>query len=154
MVLLKWCDRIYKRYLLIRNLNHCMNCGLCRNPKHKLPYLNESETPDYLSNGRSTLTQIIQDAWLQNRFVCTGFTNMHCEFWESTLNWNSYCPLFLDAWTLNWRANNFCPQSHTTPNPKPQSFRSGSSGKECLQCKGHRRLRFDPWVGKIPWIRK
>ena len=144
MVLLKWCDHIYKWYLLIRNLkctfsfivlleNHCMNCGLCRSPKHKLPSLNESETPDHLSNGRCTLTQIIQDARLQNQFVCTGFKNMCCEFWESTLNWNSYCPLFLDTWTLNWRAwevNNFCPQSHTTPNPKPQSFPSGSSGKE------------------------
>ena len=113
--------------------NHCMNCGLCRSLKHKLPYLNESETPDYLSNGGSTLTQIIQDAWLQNRFVCTGFKNMHCEFWESTLNWSSYCPLFLDTWMLNWskwEVNNFCPQPHTTPNPKPQSFPSGSSGKE------------------------
>ena len=27
--------------------------------KHKLPSLNESETPDYLSNGRSTMTQIL-----------------------------------------------------------------------------------------------
>ena len=100
--------------------NHCMNCGLCRSLKHKLPYLNESETPDYLANGGSTLTQIAQDAWLQNRFVCTGFKNMHCEFWESTLNWSSCCPLFLDTWMLNWSTweVSFCPQSHTTPNPK------------------------------------
>ena len=24
----------------------------------------------------------------------------------------------------------------------------------CLQCTRHRRLGFDPWVGKIPWRRK
>ena len=24
----------------------------------------------------------------------------------------------------------------------------------CLQCRRHERLRFDPWVGKIPWRRK
>ena len=27
-------------------------------------------------------------------------------------------------------------------------------GKECLQCRRHRRREFDPWVGKIPWGRK
>ena len=24
----------------------------------------------------------------------------------------------------------------------------------CLQCRRHRRLKFDPWLGKIPWGRK
>ena len=29
------------------------------------------------------------------------------------------------------------------------------SGKDfTCQCKGHRRCKFDPWVGKIPWRRK
>jgi len=29
------------------------------------------------------------------------------------------------------------------------------SGKEsACQCRGHRRRRFDPWIGKIPWRRK
>ena len=29
------------------------------------------------------------------------------------------------------------------------------SGKEsACQCRRHRRSRFDPWVGKIPWRRK
>ena len=23
--------------------------------------------------------------------------------------------------------------------------------RNCLQCSSHRRHRFDPWVGKIPW---
>ena len=33
-----------------------------------------------------------------------------------------------------------------------RGFPGGSEGKKiCLQC---RRLGFDPWVGKIPWIRK
>ena len=30
-------------------------------------------------------------------------------------------------------------------------LQSGASGKECeCQCKSHKRLGFDPWVGKIP----
>ena len=33
-------------------------------------------------------------------------------------------------------------------------FTGGASGKEpAFQCRRHRRLRFDPWVGKIPWRR-
>ena len=31
---------------------------------------------------------------------------------------------------------------------------SGTSGKEhAYQCRRHKRLGFDPWVGKIPWRR-
>ena len=31
----------------------------------------------------------------------------------------------------------------------------GASGKEpACQCRRHRKLEFDPWVGKIPWRRK
>ena len=30
----------------------------------------------------------------------------------------------------------------------------GASGKETTyQCRRHKRLRFDPWVRKIPWMR-
>ena len=32
-------------------------------------------------------------------------------------------------------------------------FPSVSVGRVCLQSRSHRRLRFDPWVGKIPWRR-
>ena len=33
-------------------------------------------------------------------------------------------------------------------------FPGGASGKEATcQCRKHRRLAFDPWVGKIPWRR-
>ena len=33
------------------------------------------------------------------------------------------------------------------------SFPGGPSGKESsCQCRRHKRLGFDPWVGKIPWI--
>ena len=36
----------------------------------------------------------------------------------------------------------------------PQGFPSGASGKEpTCQCRRHKRLRFHPWVGKIPWRR-
>ena len=31
----------------------------------------------------------------------------------------------------------------------------GASGKEpACQCRRHKRPRFDPWVGKIPWRRE
>ena len=34
----------------------------------------------------------------------------------------------------------------------PKSFPGGASGKEsACQCRRHKRCRFDPWVGKIPW---
>ena len=35
------------------------------------------------------------------------------------------------------------------------SLPGGSSGKEpACQCRRHKRCRFEPWVGKIPWRRK
>ena len=35
-----------------------------------------------------------------------------------------------------------------------QGFPGGTSGKEpACQCKRHKRCRFNPWVGKIPWRR-
>jgi len=35
-----------------------------------------------------------------------------------------------------------------------QSFPGATSGKEPIcQCRRHKRLGFDPWVGKIPWRR-
>ena len=34
-------------------------------------------------------------------------------------------------------------------------FPGGTSSKESTcQCRRHKRCRFDPWVGKIPWSRK
>ena len=33
-------------------------------------------------------------------------------------------------------------------------FPGGTSGREpACQCRRHKRHRFDPWVGKIPWRR-
>ena len=33
-------------------------------------------------------------------------------------------------------------------------FPGGTSGKEpACQFRRHKRYRFDPWVGKIPWLR-
>ena len=32
------------------------------------------------------------------------------------------------------------------------SVQVGATGKEpACHCKGHKRCRFNPWVGKIPW---
>ena len=45
-----------------------------------------------------------------------------------------------------------------TRSPSPRAWRPdfpGAARKEsACQCKKHRRGRFDPWVGKIPWRRK
>ena len=30
--------------------------------------------------------------------------------------------------------------------------KAGGKGPAC-QCRRHKRCRFDPWVGKIPWLR-
>ena len=39
--------------------------------------------------------------------------------------------------------------------PSSVGFPGGASGKEpSCNCRRHKRLRFDPWVGKIPWRRK
>ena len=36
-----------------------------------------------------------------------------------------------------------------------RGFPAGTGGKEtACECRGHRRCRFSPWVGKIPWKRK
>ena len=38
--------------------------------------------------------------------------------------------------------------------PVTKDFPGGTSGKEpTCQCKKHKRPKFDPWVGKIPWRR-
>ena len=37
---------------------------------------------------------------------------------------------------------------------RAQGFPDGASGKELTcQCRKHKRRRFSPWVGKIPWRR-
>ena len=37
----------------------------------------------------------------------------------------------------------------------PLKCKGGASGKElACQCRRHKRFRFDPWVGKIPWRRE
>ena len=41
-----------------------------------------------------------------------------------------------------------------TPNRAFGGFPGGTSAKEsACQCRRHKRLRFDPWVRKIPWRR-
>ena len=39
-------------------------------------------------------------------------------------------------------------------NLQGMGFAGGSSKESSCQCRRHRRCRFDPWVGKIPWRRK
>ena len=36
----------------------------------------------------------------------------------------------------------------------PEGFPGGTIGKELVcQCRRHKRCKFNPWVGKIPWRR-
>ena len=38
---------------------------------------------------------------------------------------------------------------------RPLGFPGGTTGKEsAFQCRRHKRHRFNPWAGKIPWRRK
>ena len=42
--------------------------------------------------------------------------------------------------------------SRTSRDQKSTPGPGGASGEEpSCQCRRHRRCRFDPWVGKIPW---
>ena len=39
--------------------------------------------------------------------------------------------------------------------PLRRGFPGGTSGKEpTCQCRRHKRYKFNPWVGKMPWRRK
>ena len=76
------------------------------------------------------------------------------------------CGLFLFSltahqfWKLPW--GNFgelsgmvqCYGLNCVPLPQSWGFPGGASGKElACQCRRHKRCRFNPWVGKIPWRR-
>ena len=51
-------------------------------------------------------------------------------------------------WGENWILNT------SYRNWESPCFPGGARGKEpTCQCRRHRRFRFDPWVGKIPWRR-
>ena len=57
-----------------------------------------------------------------------------------------------EGWVCHHRAKVCEPSSLCGSLSKCLGFPGGSDSKEiCLQC---RRLRFSPWVGKIPWRRK
>ena len=51
--------------------------------------------------------------------------------------------------SLKSKSVSICPSFHSY-----MAFPGGTSGKEpACQCRRHKRHRFDPWVGKIPWRR-
>ena len=54
--------------------------------------------------------------------------------------------LFSFAWAIDYLFSRVCPGMGLP------LWLSGL--RICLQCRRHRRCSFDPWVGKIPWIRK
>ena len=70
---------------------------------------------------------------------------------------------FIILWLQLW-LREFFPRIAMTQNrkpikPKPLEWSRGSpdgtSGKElACQCRRHKRHRFNPWVGKIPWRRE
>ena len=59
------------------------------------------------------------------------------------------CVFFFFFWLIHVCINN---RKHRLLN---RGFPGGISGKEpTCQCRRHKRHRFSPWVGKVPWRRK
>ena len=85
-----------------------------------------------------------------------GCTNKH--LFHSNLTFLLSLPLFFFIFfffsffylaSLNWRGKVHFQVLGA------QGLTVGTSGKEsACQCRRHKRLRFDPWVGKISWRRK
>ena len=56
---------------------------------------------------------------------------------------------------LKQRDNDYTPERIQPSQVMSRVGPGGASGKEpAYQCKRHKRLEFDPWVGKILWRRK
>ena len=79
-------------------------------------------------------------------FICGGFCH--------TLKWNSHGFTSVphpDPWNDLFYFSNVYVLIH---HPEPWGFPGGASGKELIcQCRRHKRLGFNPWMGKIPWRR-
>ena len=74
-----------------------------------------------------------------------------------TYTWNFLNKYMLpDPWWSPWRQTSDWEviQGFLTEWKVDRGFPGGASGKEpACQCRRHKRCRFDPWVGKIPWRR-
>ena len=64
-------------------------------------------------------------------------TNVHCPWWDK---FTFACTLMVRFYVAPWY---------------PQLFPGGTNRKEsACQCRRHKRCRFGPWSGRIPWRRK
>ena len=70
----------------------------------------------------------VKEKWLNVQYACLKVVDIACLA-------DTCCPFSLGVWS--WLG-----------------FPRGSMIKKIhLECRRHRRCRFDPWVGKIPWKR-
>ena len=78
--------------------------------------------------------------------------------WVTELNWTDTLlkPLHECACTLSLKHLWFYCSGKYCFRRDPQCFPGyhDGSARICLQGRRHRRCRFDPWVGNIPWRRK
>ena len=95
--------------------------------------------------------------WVKSRLV------MNSEAWHAAVHWVAKSWTWLSSWTeLNWGVHlssteipchpKDCRMARRLRKLRKSKVRQWLSGKESAsQCRRHKRCRFDPWVGKVPW---
>ena len=74
--------------------------------------------------------------------ICDAFVTFPDLFKPFLYDWDPSCFIYDPSWD-NWNSS------------LPYGFPNSSAGKEpACQCRIHKRHKFDPWIGKIPWRRK
>ena len=67
------------------------------------------------------------------------------KFWEKEMQ----------PWKLSLRKASVVMIFNLTVSVRAKGFPGGPRGKEpTRQCRSHKKCRFDPWAGKIPWKRE
>ena len=91
-----------------------------------------------------------QDAWKHFHFYLVIFHIINSLFSRCV----SISPLDLPRLRIKFMTNMLMYLTFIKYLQCTTSLPSGSTGKEpACQCRRHKRCRFDPWVGKIPWRR-
>ena len=106
------------------------------------------------SPGPSTATVWVHTPWRNSRTAC-----LSPPWWTSQSASGSGCPLTREEkseWRWLQRTKPWAVvRRNETDLLKATGFPGGARGKEPVcRCRRPERLRFSPWVGKIPWRRK
>ena len=106
------------------------------------------------SPGPSTAAAWVLTPWRNSRIEC-----LSPPWWRQQSASGSGCPSTREE-KSKWKwlqMTKLCAmvRQNETDLLKATGFPAGAHGKEPVcQCRRPKRLRFDPWVGKIPWRRK